>query len=48
MSPEESAIHAWPAETIEDRQKQVDALIALANDPTHPYDGHHGQDRTVA
>jgi len=27
-----------------DRQAEVDALIARANDLNDPYDGHHGND----
>lgn len=46
-TPEETAIYAWPSDTQEQREAQVAALIALANDPAHPYDGHHGHDRTA-
>lgn len=42
----EAAIYAMPSSTVEERQAQVDALIALAQDPTDAYDGHHGNDRS--
>lgn len=43
----EKEIQAMPSDTEEQRQKQVDLLIARALDPDDPYDGHHGHDRTV-
>lgn len=47
ITPEEQDIYSWPSDTPEQRQAQVDALIALAEDPTHPYDAHHGTDRSA-
>lgn len=29
------------------REAEVDALIARAQDPLDPYDGHHGNDRSA-
>jgi hypothetical protein len=43
----EKEIQSMASATEEDRQKQVDLLIARAQDPDDPYDGHHGHDRTV-
>lgn len=48
MTEEERAIHAWPSETPEQRQAQVNALIVLAEDPAHEYDAHHGTDRSAS
>lgn len=31
----------------DEREAEVQALIARALDPDDPYDGHHGNDRTV-
>lgn len=28
------------------REAEIERLIARANDPDDPYDGHHGQDRS--
>lgn len=47
MDDLEQQIQAMPSGTPEDRQKQVDMLIARALDPDDPYDGHHGHDRTA-
>lgn len=33
--------------TREEREAATAELIARANDPADPYDGHHGADRTV-
>lgn len=41
----EQEIYDMPSETMEQRQAQTDALIALAKDDSDPYDGHHGNDR---
>lgn len=32
--------------TQEDRELEVAALMARAQDPDDPYDGHHGTDRS--
>jgi len=32
--------------TREQREAEVDSLIARALDPSDPYDGHHGTDRS--
>lgn len=32
--------------TVEEREAEVAALIARAQDPDDPYDGHHGTDRS--
>lgn len=45
-TPREQEIYSWPSETVEQRQAQVDALTALAADPTDGYDAHHGTDRS--
>jgi hypothetical protein len=34
------------SKTQEEREAEVDALIARAKDPDDPYDGHHGTDRS--
>lgn len=47
MTEEERAIQAWPNNTTQERQAQVDALILLAEASEHPYDAHHGTDRSV-
>lgn len=47
MDDLEKQIHAMPSGTEEERQKQVDLLIARALDPNDPYSGHHGHDRTA-
>lgn len=31
--------------TETEREAEVESLINQANDPTDPYDGHHGTDR---
>ena len=33
--------------TQAEREAEVDALIARAQDPEDEYDGHHGHDRTA-
>lgn len=32
--------------TIDEREAEVDALMARAQDPADEYDGHHGSDRS--
>lgn len=34
------------AKTFEEREAEVAALIARAQNPDDPYDGHHGTDRS--
>lgn len=48
ITDREREIYSWPSDTMEQRQAQVDALAALAEDPTDRYDAHHGTDRSDA
>lgn len=34
--------------TQQEREAEVEALMARAQDPNDPYDGHHGNDRSEA
>lgn len=43
---EQTALAAT-GKTREEREAETAALIARANDPDDPYDGHHGRDRTI-